>query len=296
MTMLLGLFTGIALVSVSPPFRVTAQPSASMAVSRGALRVPFVTVTVAVSCSAAAPVTLSTLRVHHEGLGSAEDIDGLYVLDGHTRESRVQQLAATSRTATLRLRPMAMHPCSERTLTVAGNFSAEAAFAGEHRFVVESVTGLLGDSAYDVVPAPLPAVKPLRVAPSDVEAPSLTPRPLSGRITYGTARTLARFLLSGGSEDLSISALTLTNRGSATNADLQNLRIVNAKGQTLTGVTEALAEDRVRLEFSPPLVLERSTELLLEVRGDVRASVRRTVRLELEEQSDIEWETVRRRG
>lgn len=296
MSMFLGLLTALALAAPAVPFRVVVQPSTQASVSRGATRVPLATVTVSVSCDAPAPVTLSTLRVRHEGLGSAEDIDSLYVLDGHTRESRQQQLARKSRTATLRLRPIAMHPCSERMLTVAGSFSPDAAFAGEHRIVVEAVTGLLGESAYDVTPVALPAVKPLRVTPSDVEPPQVTPRPLSGRISYGTARTLARFLLSAGSDDLSLTALTFVNQGSARNADLQQLHIVNAKGHALTNVTASLAGDRVRLEFSPALVLERSTDLLLEVRGDVRASVRRTVRLELEEESDIEWEAVRRRG
>ena len=49
-----------------------------------------------------------------------------------------------------------------------------------------------------------------------------------------------------------------------------------------------LDTDRVRLSFDPPFLLRRNEERLVELRADVLASRRKTIRIVLEEESDVE--------
>lgn len=296
MLTLLALLTGVSQAATQPAFSVSIEPKAIVSVARGASRVPFATLNITAPCDAPEPLVLHSLKIRHEGLGAVSDIEGVYVLDGLLRQSRLHTLDRKLQTAVIRLRPVTIQPCDRKTLVLAGNLASDATAASEHRFIVDEVLGAYGSASLSVMPASMREATPTRVAPVDVEAPLLTPRPLSRRINYGTARTLARFLLSAGKDDLVITAMTFENSGSASDADLQNLRIVNAKGTVLTDVQPSLEGDRVRFTFSPPLSLERSIELLLEIRGDVRSSIRRTVDLRLTEESDIEWETRRRRG
>lgn len=279
----------IVLMAAASSLSVSVEQMTQAVAPRGASRVALLTVHVALPCSADGAVTLQSLHVKREGLGDAADIEGLYVLEGSIRQSRVQTIDRKSQDAVLRLRAASLLPCEARTLTVAGSFASTAAAGAEHRVSLRQITMMHADGTVVTTDIDAAVLPPARIAPVDSAPPVFTLRPLSRRISYGAGRTLARFLLSAQEDDLLMHAITLENRGSASGNDLQNLRIVNAKGEILTTTQVSLDGDRVRLEFRPPLLLERSSERLLELRGDVRSSIKKTVRLELTETDDMEW-------
>lgn len=274
---------------------LTVEASAQGAVSaaRGATRVPVLAVTLLADCANAAPVAVRELAVRQHGLGDAADIAGITVLQGRTRLAPSVAVDRRSRTAVLRPRGLALDPCDRRTLTVAVTLSEQAAPGGEHRFSLARVTaesgGAVRSGATDAAPQDPPAV----VQPADATTVRLTPLPLLRRISYGGNRTIFRFLLRGGTDDVVVDAITFFNAGSASGDDLQRLRIASSGGESLSDTVAALQGEVVRIPFSSPLSLGRHQERMLQLLADVRASIRRTVRMELQEASDIEW---RKRG
>ncbi|MDD5623429.1 MAG: hypothetical protein PHI23_01825 [Candidatus Peribacteraceae bacterium] len=118
--------------------------------------------------------------------------------------------------------------------------------------------------------------------------------PLTGSVTYGAGRIVARFTLTAeGTRNQRVEAMTLTNRGSARNADLQNLSLENGRGRRVTPVMSRLDGEHICFLFDPPLVLTPHQTQVLQVRADVRASRRRTIKFLLEEASDLLVEEVR---
>lgn len=257
-------------------------------VPKGAQRVPFLVLTLEAGCGA--PAVVRELTIAHDGLGDSADLERVYASDGRRRLTRGRSFGASDRTATLRFIPALDIPaCAKKSLTIVADLSLDAASAGEHRLRVASPSDV--DTDADVRFAAT-ASRPSHVAtvrPASVGSVSVTFLDLTTPLRFGTSRTLARVRLEAGREaDQEIRAITLTNDGKATDGDLKNLRIQNRRGQALTNTAATMDGDRVTLTFDPPLRLDRNDEVLLELKGDVVASRRRTVRFVLEEPSDLE--------
>lgn len=284
---LVALLLPVQMFAASGALTVTQTMSAHASVPKGASRVPFLTLQLAVSCDAA--VTIGDVTVVHEGLGLASDIERLYVMDGRQRLTRSRLIDEQDLTSTLRFIPaLKLAACEKRTVVVMGDIAADAANAGEHRLSLELPTDIQTDATVtlqsgssDVGSA---VVRPQTVGTVTAQILSLT-QPLR----FGKNRTLARFRLEADSEaNQHIHSITLTNEGKATDTDLKNLRIVNRRGQTLTETRASMDGGTVTLTFDPMLALDRNDEIALELKGDITASRRRTIRFVIEEPSDID--------
>lgn len=279
--MLLSALAGLSVSSVTE-----LEPS----IAKGATRVPFVDVLLSADCQASDPVSVSALHLRHRGMGDARDLERVYALSGPVRVSSAQSFDRNGILA-LRLQKVTLAPCEDLRLTVAATVAADAAVGSEHRIELQSVT--YGDGkSLGVAMQERPSA---RVAPVTSAPPTFTLRELPGRITYGAQRRVARFLVSHTDKDGTLTAVTLTNDGSARNADLQQLVLTDARGRALTAVVPALASETVTLRFVPPLLLRKGSDLLLELRADVRASRKKTVRFAAPEDSAIQWQGKRGR-
>ena len=274
------------LLAASGSLTVSQSAAVNGSVPKGAQRVPFLSLTLTAGCDG--DVTVREVTVAHEGLGDSSDLSRVYVTDGRRRLTRGKTIDASDRTATLRFIPaLFIKACESRALTVAADLSPDAASAGEHRLGVESASDVQTEAAVRLSSqetAPVATVRPK--ATGTVTARFLN---LLQPLRFGNNRTLARFRLEAdGESDQDIRAITLTNAGKATDGDLKNLRIQNRKGDVLTNTLAAMDGDLVRLTFDPPLRIGRNDDVLLELKGDAKASKRRTVRFVLEEPSDLE--------
>ena len=260
-------------------------------VARGAQRVPVLNITLTVPCSSA-PVTVSSMTISRKGLGAPSDIARTYLLSGFARLSRSYPLQSKGEPLSLPFRSLKIAPCESRNLVLAVDFSIQAQVASEHVF---SITNL--DTHGATVKINAETTGGLQVGASGTPAivtaellPILTP------VSYGGNRTIARLSLQGtAGKDQRITAITLTNNGSASDGDLQRLYWATRTGEVISEVIPQLRGRTARITLDPGLLLEGRDTKLIELHADVRASRKRTLRFELEESSDIEAAEVRLR-
>lgn len=272
-------------LAASPSLTVTQSPIAAGSVPKGAQRVPFLSLAFSASC--ASDATVSEITLGHAGLGSSVDLSRAYALDAKGRRiTRARPIDAEDRSVTLRFAPpLSIDACATVAVTVAADVSPDAAPSGEHLLSLSSASDVSADVPVSVrspEPAPTAVVRPRSVGTVSVTVEG----PRAAQL-YGANRILARVRLEAdGERDQDISSITLTNSGKATDGDLQNLRLTR-RGVAVTSVAATMDGDLVTLTFEPALRLGRNDEVLLELKGDIRASKRRTVRFVLEEPSDL---------
>lgn len=266
---------------------VTQEAIATGSVPKGAQRVPFLELTFAAPCGSDATVRQVTLV--HDGLGESSDINRVYATDGRKRLSRSRTIQDSDHTVVIRFAPLlTVKACSSRTVTIVADISADASPSGEHRLSVELPSDIVADG-FEVKLSAAPTKPTAVVRPKAIGTVSVTIEGANTPLRYGADRTLARIRLEAdGEADQEISSILLTNAGKATDGDLKNLRIQSRRGEVLTNVAATMDGDAVRLTFDPPFSLDRNDEVLLELKGDIRASNRRTIRFVLEEPSDLE--------
>lgn len=239
----------------------------------------------AASCSG--DVTVRGITVTHGGMGALRDIASVYVLEDGRRLSRGRALSSRDGTVTLSLRPALVVPaCGKKEIAIASDFAADAAVMGEHALALASPDGIDAQGA-SVALADEGVTAVLRTA--GVEQGSVTAEflPLLQRVTYGDRRTVARLRVTAeGGYDQEISAMTLTNDGSARDSDLQNLTLETARGEVLAR-SPSLDDHRAVFSLAAPLLLKSGEEKLLTVRASVRAGRRRTIDFLLEEAGDL---------
>jgi len=165
------------------------------------------------------------------------------------------------------------------------DFSPDAAAQGEHSLFIASSEDVKTDAA--TVEATLSSnLGSSRVAPVSEGTIEVEYLPVLTSTTYGAGRTLLRMRLTARDEDQFVYSVTLTNAGKARGADLKNLSLGTRDG-ALTDVAASMTDDKVTLTFDPPLRLDRGEDILLLLKGDVRASRKKTIDFEVEEASDI---------
>lgn len=267
---------------------VTQQGVVSASAPKGAQRAVFLEATFQAECDS--DVTVSSVQIRHRGLGEATDLERVYATEGETRLTKTRSLDSSDRTATLDFIPaLKVKACSTKRVQIRGDFSVEAAVAGEHGLLIENV------AADAPVTLTSTTVSKITTKPVSTGAVSVTLLPLSKSLLFGKNRTVARFRLEADKyADQDIVGITFTNAGKATNDDLQNLHIVDRKGNLISTTLSAMLDDKAHIAFDPALRLDHNDEVLLELRADIVASKRRTVRFTLEEPSDLEA-TVRAR-
>ncbi|PIR52842.1 hypothetical protein COU76_04310 [Candidatus Peregrinibacteria bacterium CG10_big_fil_rev_8_21_14_0_10_49_10] len=267
---------------------VVLEQSPIRSLQPGAQRVPMLSLRFTASCSGDAEIR--SVRVRRKGLGSSEDILSVYALEGNQRLTQGTHLSREGYT-TLRFRGVVVPPCGTTFIDVSADFSPDAAIAGEHSMTVERAEDIDAGTVHVALvrksssSVPTRAVGPVR---GNIAVSYLTVRT---PVRYGTQRTLQRLQLQAdGKEDHLIHSITFTNRGSARNADLQNLFLQAGRNRQVSRVEQKLSGDSIRFILDPPLLLQKNQTRLLELKADVRASRSHTINLLIEEPSDVESE------
>ena len=274
----LAVLTSLTVYVISSPQMMSIPP--------GAQRVEMLQLNLTASCDG--PVTVQSLAIFHEGLGDTADIQRVYAVSGNRRISRSATIARFDGSAQLRFSNFSIPACESVDVGILADMAASSAVAGEHRFVLRRFADTDAGSAvvHGVLARSQGGRRTVGAVQGSVNVEYLD---LLLPTTYGSQRTLARLRVTASSDgDQLLSAVTFTNEGSARGADIQRIALWTTSGERITATALQMDGNRVRLEFSPPFLLERRQTRLLELRADVRASRRRTLQLLIEEPSDLE--------
>ncbi|MDA1208419.1 MAG: hypothetical protein O2904_00095 [bacterium] len=271
---------------------VELRQTAGRSFAPGSQRVPMLSLTLDASCHADVPI--HTIEVRRRGFGSSNDVLSVYAMSGNQRLTRGRQVSRKGY-AQLNLRSFVVAACSSETIDIFADFSPDASLSGEHTFIIESPDDIETSGAY---------VHLRRGAQHDIQQRTVGTRQgnitvsypkVLQRIRYGADRVVMRLgIEADGADDHRVTAVTITNNGSARDADLSGLYL-EAGTRRVTNIVSQLQNNRVRLVFSPPFFLKKNQAKTLTLRADVRASRSRTIQLLLEEPGDIESEVLKGR-
>jgi hypothetical protein len=268
------------------------QPSVH-SIQLGSQRVPMLTLAVQASCDAS--VGIESIQVRRRGLGQSTDISAVYAMANGTRLNRSSQLNRAGFTQ-LRFRNLTVAACEKLLIQVMADFAEDAQIAGEHWFEVVSPSDIATTATSVKLLSGKEQVRRSTGGGPSVGVISVEYPRLLTTVRYGAGRTVARLRLSAdGSNDHAIHSITLTNDGSARNSNLQNIVLRAGRNRHISAVLRQMQKDKVKLVLKPPLLLSKNQSRLLEVQADVRASRSRTLKLIIEQSSDIEAQVVRRR-
>lgn len=259
-----------------------------MSVPQGAQHAIMLTVELHATC--AANVTVSALTVHHSGLGSAYDVLRVYAVDSQSsiRLTNASSFSNSPPTATLRFSsPLTIAACSTRTILLEADYSPAAAPGGEHIITLNNTADISSTATSVTVSAD--GLTILSTTPATPVQLSVTFLPVqSSDVLFGSDRTVARFqLVSTSDHSQTVRSMVLTNDGTASNTDLQNLFLTTNGGTVLTDPLASLTGHTATFVFNPPLTITAHAIQLIQVHADVHASKRYTIQLILEEPSDL---------
>jgi hypothetical protein len=260
--------------------------SAGITAPRGAQRIPMLTLELEASCGS--PVQMRSIKLHHEGLGSASDLSAVYAFLDGKRVTRAVTFAGRTPETTLRLDGLSLKPCEKISLQILIDLAADAAPNGQHAVVLSSPHDI--DAGDAVVRLSLAnAEAQARAAAITQGTISVTTLSLPRALSYGENRVIARIKLSAdGIVNHAISAITFTNDGKARDTDVQDLWIASTRGERLTSLIPQMEGDKAHLIFVKPYLLQKNESVTFEVHADLFASRTRTIGLLIEEASDIE--------
>jgi len=255
-------------------------------IPRGAQRVPVLTLQFVASC--ASDVTMQSITLHREGLGSKDDILRVYALRRGVRISGAPAPVNEEGEVQLIVRNFTIAACGREKVIIHADFSGDAALAGEHRFTLRE------PSAVDAMGTSVSLVQlgergRTRVTPKELGTITVESRRLVRPPHYGTSQIVGRVLLKADSRDNHlIHVITFTNKGRARGADLENLVLETSRRERLSNILRYLDEDKARFELTPPLFLGKNETRILQIRANIRASRKRTFEFVIEEPSDVE--------
>lgn len=254
-------------------------------VPKGAQRVPFLTLHLSASCEK--DITLDTLTVKHVGLGLSHDIASVYAVQSFRRITRATHFDARSGEAVLRFRGLVVPKCGAAEVEIVGDMSADSASASEHALEIPSPRSIVSSAKKTNLST---GDASERVIASPMQSGTITVRFLriSGRPSYGRIETVARLQLKAdNAHSHLLKRITLTNRGTARDMDLQWLSIETLSGKKITTSSPRMKGSVVTLEFNPTHELGASETIVLNLKAEIRGSQTRTIDFHLEEESDL---------
>ncbi|MAE68569.1 hypothetical protein CL635_02060 [bacterium] len=272
--------------SVHPRGHLTidAQAAATASVPPDARRVEMLRLRMEADCSGDASIT--TISVQRRGLGANSDIESLYVVHRGQRISRARSVARRDGSVDLNVRDFRIPACEEEDVLVIADFSPDAAPAGEHRLELRSVDA--GGTTVRIDYRVGDFTRTRKTAGRALGQISVNYLNLTRRVRYGNRQIVSRFTVQADSRDNHLlRAVTFTNNGSASNADMQDLYI-DFRNRRISSLVPQMNGDTVRLEFDPPFFLKKNHKLKFALRADVRASRSRTIQFVVEEAADLE--------
>lgn len=267
---------------------VRAIPDTSVrSVPRGGQRIPMLTLEF--SNDRSPLVSVHSVRLHHEGLGSTEDIKSVYALFGNARISKATTVFTSDGDVRVSFFPsIKLSKGQSRKITVALDLSESAVAGSEHRLIVESADDIdAGGTRVDLL-SEKSSISRIRTAPPVRGVIDVSYLKLPRLVQYGPNQTVARIRLTADkTDDHWLREITLTNDGKARNSDLQNLVLQSSRGVPLAPTVASLTNDIVRFGFDTPVMLRKNDSIVLVVKAEVLASRDRTIRLILEEPADL---------
>lgn len=264
--------------------------SAPASLPQGAQRVHMGSISLEASCEDA--VTVSAITLKHTGLGDADDISGVYVMEKNRRMSRVRTFTRSDATVELKLSALSVPACSTRTIDVLADLSPNAAANGEHGL---SLLSIASDADSTNIKSQRQTV-PSRTTPAVSGAVSVDHLPVRTKVAYGKDRTIARIKLEAEGNDQAIHSMTFTNDGKARDKDLKNIRLLKPDGTSVCSEASRLDDDTVHFACDVPLLVRKGESRILEVHADIMSGQRQTIDLRIEEPSDISATIAKQRG
>lgn len=254
-------------------------------VPKGAERVPFLTLNFSASCDS--DIALQSIELKHAGLGKPEDIASVYAVEGYTRTTRAATFDRRSGRTTLYFRSKKIPKCSAATVSIYTSIRPDATVGSEHAIVLESASAIHSSAKQTV----LSQYDPTKIViPGSPEQGSITARmlPVSGRPRFGFVETVARIQLTADSKHGHVlKSIRFTNEEDARDMDLQWLRLELLSGSVLTSKTPRMKGYNAILQFSPTFILRAGSTVVLNLKAEVRAGVRKKIRFIIEEPADI---------
>ena len=279
---------------------VEAQTPAQSSVAPGSQRIPMLRLRLEADCSG--DVRVHSMALQRRGPGFNTDIERVYAVHRGRRVSRAKTIARKDGSFDLNFRNFSIAECQAEDVIVYVDFAENASAASQHRIELRSVdagtsnvrTNLRRGNFLQAQSRTAGSAFGRSVSGEPVGSVAVEYRKLNRRVRYGNNRVLSRFTLAANSRhDQLLKSITFTNKGTATDEDLQNLCIAFRK-RCVTAEIPSLTLDLAQFDFTPPFLLEKNQELLFELTADVKASRSRTIRFLIEEESDIH--AVRSRG
>lgn len=257
-------------------------------VPKGANGVAMLSLDLKASCED--DVEIDNLTILHEGFGQTSDIAGVYVAVDGARQSRRRSIDSEDQTAEVRfITPLVVQKCETVTLDVVADFNSSATVSGEHNLVVELPSDISSNAKSVDGNFPLRGntFKVAAVTSGQVDATYRTVSPDEVKVGE-TATPLARFELEADAvEDQTIYSITMEQAGTASDADVANLKVRRVDGTVISNTVASLVGDRATFVFDPPLTIKQGDSVTLEVVGDIVGGASDTVILQFEETSDI---------
>lgn len=267
--------------------RLSSSNPQGMTVPRGS-QATVVSFDIRATCEA--DVTVESVKVSHRGFGARSDISGVFAVVGGERRTRIRTLQSGDGTAELRFpRGFVIRACGDETIDIVASFEPDAEPAGEHAFDI-ALPADVSTSAERVR-----GEFPLRgntfrigtVTSGVVNLAYRTVSPSTTRVGDNDV-VVGKFQISANSaENQVLYSITLEQDGSASDGDLQNIRIRRTDGTILTRAAARTTGDFVTLQFDPPFLVRQSERLILEVIADIKGGATETVQFRLAEPMDL---------
>jgi len=239
------------------------------------------------SCDA--QVLVEGFTVEDRGIGSPNDILRVWLRSGNERLSVPKKLERSKYIDLSFRRPLLVPACEEVQVEVMADFAVDAVVGGRHTFYV-----LLASD----ISTSVPVSGEFPLAGEEFELSVLSTGTLN--VTYeaitkdveiqGNDRqvigefTVAADLL----EDQTLYSVILKNSGTIQDGDVVGITLRKADSRAnFTNFGSEMYDDRISLRFDPPYVVLAGKSVTFQVTGDVVDGLRRNIRIEIEEPSDL---------
>ncbi len=253
-------------------------------VPRGAERVPVLRAALTATCTS--QVQVSSITLTDRGRSFPADIQSVYVLSGSVRITRGAPLRRQKIAEVRFSPPLVLAPCSSQELLFAVDIASGATLSAEHAFLIARPQDVASTAAsVQLLGSQGGSIRLGGTLRTTVFVDSL---PLLAPVSWGDDQVVARLRLRvRGPDDVALTAMTLTNDGSAANADLQKLVLVSSAGRQLSTIAAALTGRRLQLTFSPMLVLKSNEQRIVTLHASIRASRTHTIDFTVQEPGDV---------
>ena len=267
--------SGVLSVAVTDQVTITAVPA-------GSQRVPMLTLELTADCGGNRKVEAVTLR--RTGLGAASDISGVYAEYRGARVSRARTVSRRDGVLAVPLRGVTVLACETQTLQILADFLPNAAIAGQHRFMLHGGQSIEADAAVIWSSRPAPARRAVPTVSRGILTVETLRAPSS--VSWGERQVLGTFRLHAEHRTQYVVRMTLTNRGTAHDADVRNLQLESG-GKPVSNIIVFMEGDRAVFTLNRPLAVSRNDDRIIKVYGTVLGSASRTIELVIEEPSDV---------